>query len=235
MQEGMSTVERLKKMFEQREIEQYGRLLTDEERIAKEQEEERINKEKEAEVKKERILGDFSQSVPLRYKDATFDNYVCSTERQKSIVAYLKQGKSAIIYGSNGTGKTHLAYACCFHQISQNKTAKYILAFDFFNEIRDSFDTHTSNDIVMQYAKYDYLVIDEVDKTQGTAMEFAYLYSLINRRYNDIKPTVLVTNSKPDELKVIVGASVIDRIGSDGKIIELSGENYRQKIAKEQN
>jgi hypothetical protein len=47
-------------------------------------------------------------------------------------------------------------------------------------------------------------------------------------------PTVLITNAKPDEFAMIVGTSVLDRIGSDGKLIELSGENYRQKLAKEQ-
>lgn len=242
MQEGMSTVERLKKMFEQREIEQYGRLLTDEERIAKEEEEDRINKEKEAEAKKESIrvekqmrLGDFSRSVPLRYRDATFDNYICSTERQKSIVAYLKQGKSAIIYGSNGTGKTHLAYAYCYHQYKKGFFPRCILAFDFFNEIRRSFNDGKSEEVVHKYSMYDFLVIDEIDKTHGSQMEFTYLYSLINNRYNDMLPTVLITNAKPDEFATIVGTSVIDRIGSDGKIIELSGENYRQKIAKEQN
>lgn len=228
-------IEKLKEKREQSEIETFGRVLSDDERDQMMNDRANRNSSVTNTCYTNSISEKFLSSVPKRYINSTFSNYLCDTDKQKAIVAYLKQGKSAIIYGSNGTGKTHLAYACCFHQISQNKTAKYILAFDFFNEIRDSFDTHTSNDIVMQYAKYDYLVIDEVDKTQGTAMEFAYLYSLINRRYNDIKPTVLVTNSKPDELKVIVGASVIDRIGSDGKIIELSGENYRQKIAKEQN
>ena len=241
MQEVMSTVERLKKMFEQKEIEKYGRLLTNEEREAKEQEEERVNREREIEEKKERIrvekqmtLGDFSRSVPFRYKNATFDNFVCSTDRQKAIVAYLKQGKSAILYGSNGTGKTHLAYAYCFHQYYQGFFPRYILAFDFFNEIRRSFNDGKSEDVVRKYSRYDFLVIDEIDKTHGSQMEFTYLYSLINNRYNDMLPTVLITNAKPDEFATIVGTSVLDRIGSDGKIIELSGENYRQKIAKEQ-
>lgn len=241
MEDSGNVVERLKKMFEQREIEQYGRLLTDEERAEKEKEQEKIMEAQKLEEKKERIrvekqmtLGDFSRSVPLRYKNATFDNFVCSTDRQKAIVAYLKQGKSAILYGSNGTGKTHLAYAYCFHQYYQGFFPRYILAFDFFNEIRRSFNDGKSEDVVRKYAMYDFLVIDEIDKTHGSQMEFTYLYSLINNRYNDMLPTVLITNAKPDEFAMIVGTSVLDRIGSDGKIIELSGENYRQKIAKEQ-
>ena len=239
MEDSWNVVERLKKMFEQKEIEKYGRLLTDEERAEKEKEQEKIMEAQKLEEKKERIrvekqmtLGDFSRSVPLRYRNATFDNFVCSTERQKAIVEYLKQGKSAILYGSNGTGKTHLAYAYCFHQYYQGFFPRYILAFDFFNEIRRSFNDGKSEDVVRKYAMYDFLVIDEIDKTHGSQMEFTYLYSLINNRYNDMLPTVLITNAKPDEFATIVGTSVLDRIGSDGKIIELSGENYRQKLAK---
>ena len=80
----------------------------------------------------------------------------------------------------------------------------------------------------------EYLVIDEIDKTQGTQMEFAYLYSLINKRYNEMKSTVLITNAKPDEFAAIIGQSALDRVASEGKIIDLTGDNYRQKLAKEQ-
>lgn len=241
MNQFLEKIEQYKKERDAREMEQYGRLLTDEERAEKEKEQEKIMEAQKLEEKKERIrvekqmkLGDFSRSVPLRYKNATFDNFVCSTNRQKAIVEYLKQGKSAILYGSNGTGKTHLAYAYCFHQYYQGFFPIYILAFDFFNEIRRSFNDGKSENVVRKYAMYDFLVIDEIDKTHGSQMEFTYLYSLINKRYNDMLPTVLITNAKPDEFATIVGTSVLDRIGSDGKIIELSGENYRQKLAKEQ-
>ena len=215
----------LRKARDSKEIEEYGRILSDTEREEKE-------KEREVARKDERIkrgINLFLDTVPLRYKNATFDTFICTSEKQKSVVEFLKQGTSAVIYGSNGVGKTHLAFASCFHQVSLGKTAKYILAFDFFNALRKSFSDYTTDRIMHDYEDVEYLVIDEIDKTQGTPMEFTYLYSLINKRYNEMKSTVLITNAKPDEFAAIIGQSALDRVASEGKIIDLTGENYRQR------
>lgn len=211
-----------------REIEEYGKILSDEEREEKEKELERARKEEEI----KRGMSFFLDTVPKRFKNATFDTFVCSSEKQESVIAFLKKGKSAIIYGSNGTGKTHLAFASCFYQVSLGKTAKYVLAFDFFNEIRKSFGDYSTDVVIAKYEDVDYLVIDEIDKTQGTPMEFPYLYSLINKRYNAMLPTVLVTNARPDEFQEIIGVSALDRVASEGKVIDLAGENHRQKNIK---
>ena len=210
---------------DKREIEEFGRILSDTEREEKEKELEAVRK---AERIKKRI-NLFLETVPLRFKNATFDSFSCTSEKQKSVIDFLKKGKSAVIYGSNGTGKTHLAFASCFYQVSLGKTAKYILAFDFFNAIRKSFSDYTTDRIIQEFDGVEYLVIDEIDKTQGTPMEFAYLYSLINKRYNAMLPTVLITNAKPDEFGAIIGESALDRVASEGKVIDLSGDNYRQK------
>ena len=210
---------------DKKELEEYGRILSDTEREEKE-------KELEAARKDERIkkrINLFWDTVPLRFKNATFDTFSCTSEKQKSVIDFLKKGKSAVIYGSNGVGKTHLAFASCFHQVSLGKTAKYILAFDFFNALRKSFSDYTTDIIMHEYEDVEYLVIDEIDKTQGTPMEFTYLYSLINKRYNEMKSTVLITNAKPDEFAAIIGESALDRVASDGKVIDLTGENYRQR------
>jgi DNA replication protein DnaC len=208
-----------------REIEEYGKILSDEEREEKEKELEAARKDES--IKKRINL--FLETVPLRFKNATFDTFICTSEKQKSVIDFLKKGKSAVIYGSNGTGKTHLAFASCLHQVSQGKTAKYVLAFDFFNAIRKSFSDYTTDRIIQEYGDVEYLVIDEIDKTQGTPMEYAYLYSLINKRYNEMRSTILITNAKPDEFVAIIGQSALDRVASEGKVIDLTGENYRQR------
>ena len=225
--------ERLLKAREQRELNEYGRVLSEEERD-KLIDEEDAKREREArESRLSMNMSQFMASVPPRFKDATFETYEYQTEKQLKVLDFLRLGKSAIIYGSNGTGKTHLAYASCKHQIAQGKTAGYTLAFDFFNKIRQSFGDGSTEQLVNRFIAYDYLVIDEIDKTQGTPTEFNYLYHLINQRYNYIRSTVLITNSKPDEFGAIMGQSVLDRVASEGKVIDLTGDNYRQKRSKQ--
>ena len=235
--EFLEKIEQYRKERDAREMEQYGRLLTDEEREVINQEEykkqreiERSEKEKQqVEERLQELKRKWDYSVPPRFREASFENFECANAKQKAVVEYLKTGKSAVIYGSNGTGKTHLAYASCFYQVSRGKTAKYVLAFDFFNEIRKSFRDYSTDMVIAKYENVDYLVIDEIDKTQGTPMEFPYLYSLINKRYNAMVPTVLVTNARPDEFQEIIGVSALDRVASEGKVIDLTGENYRQR------
>ena len=227
--EFLEKIEQYRKERDAREMKQYGRVLTDDERdeIIKKEE---LQRKKDKENEKIRtIYNEFTRQVPPRFKDATFSSFQCSSDKQRKTVEYLKTGGSAVIYGSNGVGKTHLAYAACEYQARKGKIAKYILAFDFFNEIRKSFSDGSADKVVGKYAGYDLLVIDEIDKTQGTPTEFVYMYSLINKRYNYMKPTILITNARPEEFSAIIGQSALDRVASDGKVIDLTGDNYRQK------
>ncbi len=212
-----------------REMEEYGRILQDDERDAIIEKEE-LQRKKDMENEKIRtIYNEFMRQVPPRFQNATFSSFQCSSDKQRKTVEYLKTGRSAVIYGSNGVGKTHLAYATCEYQARQGKAAGYVLAFDFFNEVRRSFSNGSTDKVVGKYHRYDLLVIDEIDKTQGTPTEFVYLYSLINERYNYMKPTILITNATPSEFGAIIGESALDRVASDGKVIDLTGDNYRQK------
>ena len=222
-------VKEMRDMRDSREIEKYGKILSDEERDAIIEKEE-LQREKDRENEKIRtIYREFVRQVPPRFQNATFSSFQCSSDKQRKTVEYLKTGGSAVIYGSNGVGKTHLAYATCEYQARQGINAGYILAFDFFNKIRKSFSDGTTEDIMDRYSNYQLLVIDEIDKTQGTQTEFMYLYSLINERYNYMRSTILITNAKPDEFAAIIGQSSLDRVASDGKVIDLTGDNYRQK------
>lgn len=235
----LEKMEKYRQERDTREMERYGKILSDNERVVidqKQREAERAEKKKQqAEEHLQKLKDKWYYSVPPRFREASFENFECANSKQKAVIEYLRTGKSAVIYGSNGTGKTHLAFATCRNQIKQGVSAGYILAFDFFNKIRKSFSDGTTEDIMKKYSTFQLLVIDEIDKTQATPTEFMYLYSLVNERYNYMRSTILITNAKPDDFATIIGQSALDRVASEGKIIDLSGENYRQKIAKEQN
>ena len=170
-------------------------------------------------------------NFPPRYRDASFDTYDTPDERMCKVVEFMKTGKSAVIYGPNGTGKTLLAFCSIRHRMSEGYSAAYLLAVDFFNDIRRSFKIRDADpvDIVMKYASFDYLVVDEIDKTYGSQTEFVYLYQLVNRRYNDMKHTVVIGNSlDKNSISEVIGSSALSRIASEGMIIELNGKDYRK-------
>lgn len=215
----------LRKELEKDEIVKYGKVLTAEQRRSEQEREIELD---EIYQEKKKILENyeyFLRSIPPRYKDATFNNF----EGQKEKIEFLKQGKSAVLCGGNGTGKTHLGFASCRYFAEKGLKSKYVLAYEFFEDIKNSFKQSDTEDVLKEYAYYDYLVIDEIDKAYGSQLEFIHLYHLINKRYNEIKPTILMTNTNKSELIELIGASTLDRIASEGAIIEMKGENYRQK------
>ncbi len=229
----MNLAESLKQKRREIEIETYGHELTEAERAALDalresqaDEQKAKRKAKEFEDWKKKQLS----QIPPRFVGKTFDNYKIWSPVQREAVNHLKTGRSAIVYGGNGVGKTHLAFAAIRHQIEAGVSSRYVLAFDFFTEVKRSFRDDSTDAILKRYATAGYLVIDEVDKAFGSQTEFVYLYSLVNERYNRMLPTVLITNADEADLVSVIGASTLSRIAGDGAIIELKGEDYRQRM-----
>lgn len=230
---GFNMAEVLKQKRREMEINTYGHELTDAERDALDRLQE-SQKATEQAKRKSAEFDDWKQKqlsqIPPRFVGKTFENYRIWKNEQREVLNHLRSGKSAIIYGGNGVGKTHLAFAAIRHQIELGISSRYVLAFDFFTEVKRSFRDDSTDAILKRYATAGYLVIDEVDKAFGSQTEFVYLYSLVNERYNRMLPTVLITNADDTELVSVIGSSTLSRVAGDGAIIELKGEDYRQRM-----
>lgn len=183
----------------------------------------------EREAYEHELLESRLETIPLRYRNQTFADYVCQNDRDKAIVKHMASGRSGILHGSNGTGKTMLAFCAIRKQWEAGRYAQYILAADYFDLIRSSFNGGDPLKVLRDFTDYDYLVVDEIDKKHGTQTEFVYLYRLINDRYNEMKPTVLISNSNRKDLESVIGISAFSRVAGEGKIIEFTGEDYRKK------
>lgn len=216
----------------QRELQEFGRELTPPERDAIYS---GYSVEDEAAMLKKRDQEWINKKLnlfPKRYTGKTFENFNCEKSIHKAAIEHLKTGASAIVCGSVGCGKTHLAYAAVRYQVEKFIDAEYILAFDMFNQIKRTFsdDTGKETDRTMNWlSNIPYLVIDELDKTYRKDTEYVYLNKLINARYNNCLPTVLITNANEDELVDLLGASVKSRVAGTGGIINMPEGDYRPK------
>lgn len=233
MSTGFNMAEVLKQKRREMEITTYGHELTDAERDAMD----RLQESQKAAEQAKRKSAEFDDwkakqlsQIPPRFTGRTFENYKTQKPEHREVISHLKSGRSAIVYGGNGVGKTHLAFAAIRHQIEAGVSSRYVLAFDFFTEVKRSFRDDSTDAVLKRYATAGYLVIDEVDKAFGSQTEFVYLYSLVNERYNRMLPTVLITNADEADLVSVIGASTLSRVAGDGAIIELKGEDYRQRM-----
>lgn len=177
---------------------------------------------------------------PQRYKDSSFDSYLFyGTEEQratqKRLVECLRRGLPVVMYGNNGTGKTHLAYSAMREQILMGNEAVYASLTDIVDEIKLGFsDNIPTSRIVDKYVGYDYLVIDEMDKSYGSPTEFLNIFKIVNGRYMAKRPTVLISNASKEDVMEIVGKSSFERIGEDGLAVHMDWPSFRiRSVAKD--
>lgn len=178
--------------------------------------------------------------IPVRFKDCSFDNFRQCKEKKsvqdyaKNFSEVMKFGRCLILSGNVGTGKTHLISALLNHLIDHYQSkVLYTKAFDLLRGIKETYNkknTTTFSDTQKKFTRVDLLVIDEIGVQFGTDTEKDILFEIINDRYENFKPTILITNLAIAKLKEYVGDRVIDRMReNEGKMIIFEGESFRGK------
>jgi DNA replication protein DnaC len=134
------------------------------------------------------------------------------------------------IIGNRGTGKTQLA-AEIIKDIAPD-TATYMTAAELFMRIRATFDkrtTETEIDIARELSRTPLLVIDELQERGESAWENRLLTEIMDKRYANERPTILISNLTAGELTASLGDSIADRMRQGGGIIEITGASHRSK------
>jgi DNA replication protein DnaC len=161
----------------------------------------------------------------VRAAVSAISGYIANMER------VLKNGSSGFFCGECGTGKTMLACMVVEDAIRKGFRARYITAWNMIQEIRLGYSA-TDVPIVGQIKNlisYDLLVIDEIGVQHGTDDERVLLYQVIDGRYNEIKPTVLISNSKDPVDDGYLDARTIDRLKEGGGFsMTFTGKSYRK-------
>ena len=159
----------------------------------------------------EKRIGD--SRIPKRFCDKTISGYRADNEQQRYIVerfkAYAKEfqtghsGRCLTLLGNAGTGKTHLACAIGRHVIRNcNGFARFTSVAEINRIVRESksYDSEISeSEVITAFGGYDLLIID-----------------VFNERYQNMKPTILISNLSPEGFKAAVGDRIADRVKEDG-------------------
>lgn len=205
--------------------------LADEQRIAEASASRRI-----------RALED--RGIGLRHLDKTFSTFVVDTEEQRkalevcrSVADAVCEGQkrvpSLILSGAPGTGKTHLTCAMVQHCYDAGMDAGKRNIIDIIREIKATWrkDSERNEDeVIERYASADLMVIDEIGVQFGTDTERMYVFDIINRRYEQCLPTVLITNLDVAGLLEEIGERVLDRLREDGgRLLTFTGKSWRSQ------
>jgi DNA replication protein DnaC len=162
--------------------------------------------------------------IPPRFQSKTLDTYEAVHDKQqialaacKKLVAAMQAKQAApnlILIGKPGTGKSHL---CCGMVLELYRThrVRRVDLPDLIREIRATWskDSQTAEEYVLEfYGTLDLLIVEEVGTGAGTDDERARIFQVVNRRYEAMLPTVIVSNLDMEALKKEIGERVIDRL-----------------------
>lgn len=178
-----------------------------------------------AEERLERKLG--ASLIPRRFVGKTFEDYRAVSASQKANLAtcieyaenfklHLVDGRCIVMTGTPGTGKTHLAAAIAGFVITQHKaTAVYRTVGGLLQFIKGSYGDraeYTEAEAFASLVEPSLLIIDEVGATKPTEFELATLFAVINGRYEEQLPTIVISNIDAKELGAVLGDRSVDRL-----------------------
>lgn len=184
-----------------------------------------------------------SISIPRRFVGKTFDNYVPDEHSQKVYDFFrdyaehlqdrIHAGTSVILTGKPGTGKTHLACALLFEAKKQGYSAFFTNVRKLFRAVRDTWRegaAESESRVIDRYVALDLLAIDEIGVQAKSENERNILYDVLNGRYEESKPTILLSNENLPSIKDIIGDRSFDRLREGGGMaFNCQWESYRSK------
>lgn len=170
--------------------------------------------------------------ITPRFRSCTLDTFLTNAETDKvralsACTAYVEDfepnyrvGRSLILAGGVGTGKTHLAAGMAQAVIrNHGVNALVVPVAEIVRVAKGAMAkgaTYTERDVVDELAAADLLVIDEVGAQRGSEYELGLIHEVIDRRYQFVYPTVVVSNLLVDALKDYIGERAIDRLRQGG-------------------
>lgn len=185
---------------------------------------------KQAEDMNKLLLG---SGITPRFNGCTFETYRTTgggegmSKALNACMDYVDQfsdnyaaGRSLVLTGNVGNGKTHLACATVQAVIRKHGAqAVIVTAAEIIRVFKGAMDRsaeYSDREVLDELAAFDLLVIDEVGAQSGSAYELGVLHEVIDRRYQLVLPTVVVSNLAATDLARYIGDRALDRLRQAG-------------------
>lgn len=179
------------------------------------------------EIQSAGLKGNLSSYTFTNFKT---DKYEKQLDLVSKVLKSQNQRKGLFLYGSPGSGKTHLACAITNKIITENLgSVKFIQTIDLLLEIKRAFNSQeiTELDIIEKYTSATYLVLDDIGVEKRSDWTFTVFYKIINDRYISNLPTIITSNCSLDDLDKHFDERIVSRIIQMCEVIKMPNINHR--------
>jgi DNA replication protein DnaC len=180
--------------------------------------------------------------IPQRFAAREFADYATTVPAQRRALGVckafaeawpetLKAGASLVLTGGPGTGKTHLA---CAVGNAVMETHLAAVAFGtvagLLRHIKDTYrkdSDRSEQDAIDDLVRPDLLIVDEVGVQVGSEHEKLLMFEVLNSRYQELRPTILISNLNTADLEAFLGQRVMDRYRECGSVLAFDWPSHR--------
>jgi DNA replication protein DnaC len=185
-------------------------------------------------------------AVPARFIGKTLDTFKADTEGKRyagtvardyieNFAHHLKKGDGLILSGMPGTGKSHIA-AAILQGILPRHVGMYTTCMSAIRAVRETWrkdSERSEREVLNLLGGVPLLVLDEIGVQYGTDGEQTIIFDILDRRYRDMLPSILLTNQDKAGLKTFIGERAFDRLTESCKWVPFDWPSYRSQARKD--
>jgi DNA replication protein DnaC len=149
----------------------------------------------------------------------------------------VSEGRSLILCGPTGTGKTHLAIAIAYRAIQNGYEALFTSAAEMIETLSVAVRRGEMAKTLAHYTHPSVLVIDEVGYLAVGGDAANLMFQVVNERYLHRRPMLFTTNKPLAAWGLVLhdpdlAEAILDRVLERGRLVELRGASYRTRHLK---
>jgi DNA replication protein DnaC len=171
--------------------------------------------------------------IDLPLKEKTFETFDAKRQHdayEMSRLFTMELEGVLILYGSYGTGKTHLLAAICNELRLRSFSSRFTTAPKLFRAIQERiYHNEDYYELIHKASTAPLLVIDDIDKAKPSEFREEVYFEVIDERTKAGLPIAISTNRLAD-LSTFIGGAACSRLAMGQIAVQMNGADYRMEV-----